>query len=138
MITQILACCKYCGAQSMWYDVVNSIPCLVKFMTNWAGIILLFFIFAKYGAECLKFFWPQGINSSKGTKKTAPIGDNQNQESENVTEREKNLSDELTMLKEVSRQKEGLWRSYKELLEENYKEQVKKTVDEKTKSSDIE
>ena len=113
MITQILACCKYCGAQSMWYDVVNSIPCLV-------------------------FFWPQGINSSKGTKKTAPIGDNQNQESENVTEREKKLSDELTMLKEVSRQKEGLWRSYKELLEENYKEQVKKTVDEKTKSSDIE
>ena len=138
MVAQFLICCKYCGNQSMWYDVVNSIPGLVKYVTSWACLVLLFFIISKYGAEIMKAFWAHSGNKGENSKGKTSADNIQSKESKDVLEREKELSDELTILKEISRQKEALWRSYKELLEENYKEQVKTTVDDKTKSLDQE
>lgn len=86
----------------------------------------------------MKAFWAHSGNKGENSKGKTSADNIQSKESKDVLEREKELSDELTILKEISRQKEALWRSYKELLEENYKEQVKTTVDDKTKSLDQE
>ena len=117
-MTQILACCKYCGAQSMWCDVVNSIPCLVKLMTICTGIILLLFVILKYGVEWYRICKTSEAEKAKSSNGTCSIGEDIKKQLSDFANKENQLREDNQVLKKKLSMMEELWGGYKKQLEE--------------------
>lgn len=127
MMTQFLACCKYCGAQSMWYDVVNSIPCLVTLLTICICVVFAIYIIAKYGVEWYRIRKASKEEKLESSNGTSSIGEDIKKQLENFMDKEHRLHEDYQVLKKKLTMMEELWGGYKEQLEKLYKSQLTKS-----------
>lgn len=116
MKTIFLVSCQCGNAQSMWNDVVNSIPGLVGWIF---GVLLLIFI-AKYGAE-----WIKAVNeirkdnfNKKIDEHTARIEAIEKELRKQISESK--LSEDYRVLERISKEEKELWKEYKKKMEELY------------------
>ena len=130
MITQILACCKYCDAQSMWYDVVNRIPCLVILLILCVCAVISLGIFLKHKSHCLKEYKLAEEEKLKVLNRACTIGEDIKKQLSDFANKENQLREENQVLKKKLTMMEELWRGYKEQLEKLYKSQFTKSEED--------
>lgn len=129
MITQVPACYKYCSTQSMWYDVVNSIPCLVILLTICICAVLAIYIIAKYGVEWYRICKTSKEKKHESSNLTCLIGEDIKKQLEGFIDKEHRLREDYQVLKRTTEEKEKLWQNYVKQLEELYKLQAAKPED---------
>lgn len=119
MMTQLLACCKCCGAQSMWYDVVNSIPCLVILLTICICVAIGVSIYLNYRIEKLKVCNEQEIKKDKAIAEANAAKKKAEEALKKLesTLEEKELKDKIKHLTSIVEEKKRLCESYDILLE---------------------
>lgn len=118
MITQILACCKYCGAQSMWCDVVNSIPGLVILLILCVCAVISLGIFLKHKSHCLKEYKIAEEEKLKVLNRACTIGEDIKKQLSDFANKENQLREDNQVLKKKLSMMEELWGGYKKQLEE--------------------
>lgn len=117
MMSQILACCKYCSAQSMWYDVVNSIPCLVILLILCVCAVISLGIFLKHKSRCLQEYKTTEEEKLKVLNRACTIGEDIKKQLSDFANKENQLREDNQVLKKKLSMMEDLWGGYKEQLE---------------------
>lgn len=118
MMTQILTCCKYCGAQSMWYDVVNRIPCLVVLLILCVCAVISLGIFLRHRSHCLKEYKLAEEEKLKVLNRVCTIGEDIKKQLSDFANKENQLREDNQVLKKKLSMMEELWGGYKKKLEE--------------------
>ena len=116
-MSQILVCCKSCGAQSMWYDVVNSIPCLVILLILCVCAVISLGISLKHKSRCLQEYKTTEEEKLKVLNRACTIGEDIKKQLSDFANKENQLREDNQVLKKKLSMMEDLWGGYKEQLE---------------------
>lgn len=130
MMTQILTCSKCCAPQSMWYDVVNSIPCFVTLLTICICAVFAIYIIAKYGVEWYRICKASKEKMLESSNGKCSIGEDIKKQLESFMNKEHQLHEENQVLKKKLTMMEELWGGYKEQLEKLYESKHTKSEDD--------
>ena len=126
-----MVCCNYCSTRSMWCAVVNSIPCLVK----WILVFIFLICLTKYGTEWLKVWSELQVKKDKAIVDANNAKKNAEEalKNEKSSREEKQMKERIQFLTNIAEEKKRLCEAYKGLLND-YSAKVDKVSKKKEKS----